>query len=45
MLPSLFMTTKPLRSSRLKHNFDQKKRKKWLGLKDVVTNQKVNIIK
>lgn len=33
-----------LRSSRLKHS-GNKRRKKWRELKDVITSQKVNIIK
>ena len=33
-----------LRSSRLKHS-GHKRRKKWRELKEVVTSQKVNIIK
>jgi hypothetical protein len=34
-----------LRSSRLKQTADHRRRKKWRELKDVVTTQKVNIIK
>ena len=41
--PSLIYP-KFLRSSRLKHS-GNKRRKKWRELKDVVTSQKVNIIK